>query len=248
MMKVLLLSDLHFEFHSDNGSELLNEIDQSTYDVLVLAGDIDISTRICVTLERISALAYPRPVLFVAGNHEFYHASLQSVRSQIFNLTIPNFHYLQDQAITLEGQRFLGTTLWFTDHPLNTLYEKYLGDFRHIQDFKTTVYEENKEALAFLSQVQPDDVVITHHLPSFLSVPPQHKTSKTNRFFVCNCEKLIQQNKPKLWLHGHTHVGCDYILGDTRVVANPYGYHGLENPVYKTKLIEVGNNEQNSIH
>jgi hypothetical protein len=25
-------------------------------------------------------------------------------------------------------------------------------------------------------------------------------------------------------VHGHTHIGCDYVLGDCRVVNNPRGY------------------------
>jgi hypothetical protein len=28
---------------------------------------------------------------------------------------------------------------------------------------------------------------------------------------------------PKLWMHGHTHDRCDYMLGETRVVVNPLG-------------------------
>jgi len=27
-----------------------------------------------------------------------------------------------------------------------------------------------------------------------------------------------------VWIHGHSHDRCDYLLGKTRVVANPLGY------------------------
>ena len=30
--------------------------------------------------------------------------------------------------------------------------------------------------------------------------------------------------QPKLWIHGHSHDRCDYLLRKTRVVANPLGY------------------------
>jgi hypothetical protein len=31
-----------------------------------------------------------------------------------------------------------------------------------------------------------------------------------------------------LWTHGHTHEKFDYMIGGTRVVANPRGYLGYE--------------------
>ena len=34
----------------------------------------------------------------------------------------------------------------------------------------------------------------------------------------------VREHQPKLWIHGHSHDRCDYLLGKTRVVANPLGY------------------------
>jgi hypothetical protein len=34
----------------------------------------------------------------------------------------------------------------------------------------------------------------------------------------------VRELQPKLWIHGHTHDRCDYVLAETRVVANPLGY------------------------
>ena len=34
----------------------------------------------------------------------------------------------------------------------------------------------------------------------------------------------VRERQPKLWIHGHSHDRCDYLLGKTRVVANPLGY------------------------
>ena len=42
-------------------------------------------------------------------------------------------------------------------------------------------------------------------------------------------EKVILDLQPKYWIHGHTHIPCQYDLGDTRVVCNPRGYP-RENP------------------
>jgi Icc-related predicted phosphoesterase len=45
-----------------------------------------------------------------------------------------------------------------------------------------------------------------------------------NAFFVCDMTAHISERQPKLWIHGHSHDRCDYLLGTTRVVANPLGY------------------------
>jgi hypothetical protein len=47
-------------------------------------------------------------------------------------------------------------------------------------------------------------------------------------FFLCDVRKLIETAQPALWIHGHTHESCDYQIGRTRVVCNPYGYAGHE--------------------
>jgi Icc-related predicted phosphoesterase len=42
--------------------------------------------------------------------------------------------------------------------------------------------------------------------------------------------------KAGLWIHGHIHTSSDYVIGGTRVVANPRGYPhkngGQENPSF----------------
>ena len=64
-----------------------------------------------------------------------------------------------------------------------------------------------------------------------------------NDFFVHNgAESLIHNNKPKIWIHGHTHEYFDYIHVNTRVITNPKGYihetrfHTSE---YNPKIIEI---------
>lgn len=37
---------------------------------------------------------------------------------------------------------------------------------------------------------------------------------------------IVEKYGPELWIHGHTHVPCDYELLDTRIVCNPRGYPG----------------------
>jgi hypothetical protein len=39
-----------------------------------------------------------------------------------------------------------------------------------------------------------------------------------------------------LWVHGHTHLSCDYEVGGTRVVANQRGYPG-EDAGFDARLV-----------
>lgn len=47
-------------------------------------------------------------------------------------------------------------------------------------------------------------------------------------------------NWNRIWLHGHIHSSSDYVVGTTRILANPHGY-GFENRAFNAQLIvEVG--------
>ena len=74
-------------------------------------------------------------------------------------------------------------------------------------------------------------VVVTHHAPSALSNPPQFAGSPISGAFYSNLDELIEDTKPTLWIHGHVHDSCDYVIGETRVVCNPFGYEGIETNV-----------------
>jgi predicted phosphodiesterase len=64
-MKVIFYSDLHLEF-----SAPFEVPDQSTADVMVLAGDIIVFNDFA-PLEKI-VTAWRKPILYIAGNHEYY--------------------------------------------------------------------------------------------------------------------------------------------------------------------------------
>ena len=52
---------------------------------------------------------------------------------------------------------------------------------------------------------------------------------------------IINHPQIKLWTHGHTHDVFDYVIGETRIVCNPRGYHGYEQRAsdFDFLLIEV---------
>lgn len=47
---------------------------------------------------------------------------------------------------------------------------------------------------------------------------------------------VIEDGRPALWVHGHTHDSCDYELGATRIVCNPRGYED-ENSAFDPELV-----------
>jgi hypothetical protein len=125
----------------------------------------------------------------------------------------------------IAGQRFIAGTMWFRRDPAAEPSKRFMNDFSIIRDFEPWVYEQNAAFETVLTtHVRADDVVVTHHLPAFESVPKRFAGSAINAFFVCDMAARVRERQPKLWIHGHSHDRCDYLLGKTRVVANPLGY------------------------
>lgn len=66
---------------------------------------------------------------------------------------------------------------------------------------------------------------------------PKYKGSPLNRYFVGAAEQVFE-NRPALWIHGHTHESMDYLHGTTRVLCNPFGYMDYEvNPHFNPALV-----------
>jgi len=96
------------------------------------------------------------------------------------------------------------------------------------------IYDDHLKFMEYvgseLSKLKPDDqcVMITHHAPSFLSVHENYKNDTLmNGGFVSDLSEFILDHPQiKFWTHGHVHNSMDYMIGDTRVLANPLGYPG----------------------
>ncbi|MFO0611466.1 MAG: metallophosphoesterase [Polyangiaceae bacterium] len=226
-MNVQILSDLHFEFHADGGRSFVADLDPTGTDVLVLAGDIAVGDGIAPALDLFAARYSRAEIVYVHGNHEYYgttrEAAVEVTRGACARHA--NLHWLEQQTIELRGTRFVGATLWFPYdervHPLRGM----LNDFHKIEGFEAWNYEANASAARFLErEVRPGDVVVTHHLPVRASVAEQYKDDPFNAFFLSDVEPILHAKRPRLWIHGHTHASVDVVVGDTRVVCNPFGY------------------------
>jgi Icc-related predicted phosphoesterase len=220
-------SDLHLEFQTDRGRALVGALTSGDFDVLVVAGDLTDAKGLAAALSML-AEATKKPIVYVHGNHEFYGSDRESVLATTRAATIAYRHLycLDGHAISIDGQRFLGTPLWFAE---SDAPKWALNDFTQIAGFESWVYKENQLARAFLNrEVRSGDVVVTHHLPHPDSVHPKYARSALNPFFLCDVSDVIREEQPALWVHGHTHERCDYRIRGTRVICNPFGYAGYE--------------------
>ena len=250
-MRLAVYSDLHLEF----GAFAPPPLD---VDLVVLAGDIDLGTKGISWAER----SFEAPVIYVVGNHEFYHGEVRSLWRDLRDAAAacPKVTLLENQAMEIEAGgracRFLGAALW-TDFAAcgegevrRAMVEARdgLADYRVIQDGRMTLVPEttlrwHEDSRAWLtaeleSPFDGTTVVVTHHAPSLRSVEPRFQGSLLNGAFVSDLEAPIRRTRPALWIHGHTHHNVDYRIGSTRIVANQRGYPSEEpSPAFRPDLV-----------
>lgn len=242
-MKIHLMSDLHLEFGR------MRAYEPPECDVVVLAGDIDVGKPgVMWAMD-----TFKVPVIYVCGNHEFYGGRIY--RKHIADLRDKargsNVMVLDNEAVNIDGVRFLGGTLWtdynlYGDAPLrmamadvNDYRQICTADRKYLVPADTVAFHE--ETRRFLEDELSKDgpfVVVTHHGPSELSIDPRYVGDSFNPAYVSRMDDLIERTQPALWLHGHVHSTMDYSIGATMVRTNPRGYHGYElNPDFDPHLV-----------
>lgn len=241
-MRILSISDLHFECHADGGKSFVESLPK-TLDVLVVAGDLCTFGMLENSL-KLLADAAPQ-VVYVSGNHEFWESKPSDVlkRLERHSSKLSNLHWLERGAAVINGQRFVGATMWFREDPLSIGARSKMNDFQCIKGFVPWVFETNARSTEFLKrEVQPGDIVVTHHAPSWQSLSPYYRGSSLNSFYVCDMESTMLYREPKLWFHGHIHNSFDYQVDKTRVICNPFGYvPSMLNRTFDDQLIlDVG--------
>lgn len=247
-MKLHILSDLHLE-----GCAYDSPVTDA--DVVVLAGDIG-KHRLPISWAR---KTFPnQEIIYVPGNHEFYGFeradALLVMRDQA---KIDGVHLLDNDEVVIDGVRFLGSTMW-TDFKLfgevmkNAAMfdgQRCLNDFRLIHENGTFFTPQNsielhEKSLAWLTerlddQMYDTNVVVTHHLPSKMSVVERYKNQLLSACFASELDHLF--GKMQMWIHGHTHDSIDYEVNETRVICNPRGYQryssGVENFYFNPNFV-----------
>jgi len=230
-MKLHILNDLHIEFEDFRPPV-------TDADVVVLAGDIGVGVE---GLRWAEARFLDKLVIYVPGNHEFYHHDIVLI-DELKAEALGNIHVLNDDQVVIDGVRFLGSILW-TDFALFGEADKFFAmqtarqqmtDFSIIQNHGHRFTPEDAIRLHTASRdwlaamlAEPfagKTVVITHHAPSSQSVHPRYARDLLTPAFASNLENLMDGDRAALWIHGHMHESFDYEVYDTRVVCNPRGY------------------------
>lgn len=114
-VKIQLASNLHLEFvDRENSGLALRVIEPApAADVLVLAGDIHQGTQ---AVDRFRD--WPVPVMYVAGNREFYNQRWEKARESLRSACAGSrIYFLDNQTLEVNGVRFLESALW-TDFSL----------------------------------------------------------------------------------------------------------------------------------
>jgi hypothetical protein len=256
-MNIQLLSDLHLETHPHFVPE-----HALGADALILAGDIgsyqegsmlvtqgDNDFGLARFSPRTDLAAWPVPVFFVPGNHEYdgmdfeeAHARMQESCARL------QITWLHRRVIEMKGVRLIGCTLWSdfealvpAQGPLTQQLKarekaERAADF-YLRKTGTTLDGQPFLSAAVRAQAQADQawltqalsepfagptVVITHFAPSLKSADPRYGLTPGTAGFCNALDHLLP--KANVWMHGHLHCAHDYVHEGCRVVANPLGY------------------------
>ena len=107
ILRILVLSDLHLEMNSE-----FQRCDKP-FDVVVLAGDIHSPGHKGVEWALRQEFFNGRPVVYVPGNHEFYHRHIDDQLEAMERIAEgTNVHVLNRSSVMVAGVRFLGCILW----------------------------------------------------------------------------------------------------------------------------------------
>ncbi len=234
-MRLHILSDLHLEFEPFT-------VPAVQADVVILAGDISTGRNGL----KWALKSFPeRPVIYVLGNHEFYGQKLQKLIAQLKEMARgTNVHLLENESCTVDEVTFLGATLW-TDFALNgnpviseVVAQTGMNDYRRIRtlpNYRRLRPADTRQLHAQSRKWIEDQlldlkgrkvVVVTHHAPSPESIPAAFNGDGFNPAFASDLRQFVADSGVKLWVHGHLHSPSDYVIGATRVLANPRGYPG----------------------
>lgn len=233
-MKLWIVSDLH----CDHYPWVPNRVPE--HEVMIVAGDLgDGALDAIGELLRIRRRAQG-PIVFVPGNHDHFGDGLDRFE----DVEVGGVHVLSaGQHIVINGVRFVGATLW-TDWLLGDTefasqswaarnmpeYQRVLGpDGGKLWPIHTsTAHGRHRSAIEAVLATPHDGptVVVTHHAPSGRSI--KGGLDAASAAFASDLEGMIRQHQPQLWVHGHIHQHADYMIGSTRILANPRGYEGAD--------------------
>ncbi len=238
-MFVQLLSDLHLEHQPGivpaicayaNVVVLAGDIGSYQFGSLLDADDFGLS-RFSPQLRGV----HDQMVLYVPGNHEFDALDYDRTRDRLKQICQDvGITWLDREVVTVQGVRFVGTTLWSDFDALGSAQETFVDELRARQEaieladtylrqntmlrFGSPVLAAEMRLLAldcqdWLHSVLAKDfngktVVVTHFAPSLRSADPRFGITARTAGFCNSLDKLISRSD--IWMHGHVHCHHDY--------------------------------------
>ena len=168
--------------------------------------------------------------------------------------------FLENNYVVINDIVIVGCTLYtdftlFHNQPLHAeIARTSMNDFRYVK----TIDNNGK-----LRTVNPNDyinwfnnsinyikdicekfknskiVVVTHFVPSIKGIENMYKHDLVTPAYATSLDQFIlDRPNIKLWVNGHTHHQCEYSIGDTKVICNPFGYMN-ENLIDMNKVLGV---------
>lgn len=264
-MNIQLLSDLHLESNPH-----FKPVPLPGADLLVLAGDIgsyqpgSLLTSLGIAdfgLARFSPLpvdeggaAWPTPVAFLPGNHEYDGLDFAETRARLRETCARlGLIWLERESVVMQGVRFVGSTLW-SDFDALSSAEAARGDITLGQQLKArekafraaNFYLKRNHSLRngqpmLAAEVREQALLDQAWLREALHQPFEGSTVVVTHFApsllsadprygltpgTAGFCNALDDLLPlaRLWLHGHLHCANDYVRNGCRVVANPLGY------------------------
>jgi predicted phosphodiesterase len=285
MIRILYMSDLHLEMerwhlgvpgwaaflarhqaiaaHPARGP-LLGEV--GPVDLVVMAGDIHNGLRGIVYADQVAKFLSV-PVVYVAGNHEYYHQQMERLEPAFLRAaaqTDGRVQFLENTraSFTFYGTRLhvLGCTLW-TDYALNGHVPTAMGvaarsmnDHAYITGAQgvftpaealsrhQTSRQWLHKTLAQLhrSDAQAKTLIVTHHAPS----PAVLGRRTGNIAPAYSSDMLVEFSHlaPTAWIHGHTHHRHDSVIEGIHLASAPRGYltaEGRKALIYRPGILEI---------
>lgn len=223
-------------------------------DVAIVAGDVsDGLCRRAIPWLAEHVVPRAGATVYVPGNHDFYRTRMPDEIERARHDAIAAGIRMLDlgQTLNLGPLQIVGATLW-TDYRVGgegtraaamaTCGDRHSGmrDHRRIQTrdrlgipaaFRPTdaaALHARHRARVEEALSAPWDglrIVVTHHAPHAGSLLHGEARETIDAAYASDLTALMEgEGAPAIWIHGHVHRSADYVVGRTRVLANPRGH------------------------
>ena len=248
-MKIQYCSDLHLEF-PHNREFIKNNPIVPVGDILILAGDI-------LPFQLIDQSSYFLDYIadnfektyWIPGNHEYYGSDINERSASFCESIRSNVFLINNQEVTIKDSNFIFSTLWSKIGESNRLIiENTLSDFSNIRDKNNKLgiekfNELHQKSIDFIQSTLlknklEKNIIISHHIPTFLNYPEEHRQSKVNQGFATELLDLIHDSSIDYWIYGHHHTNIpEFEINGTKLITNQLGYVKYKkNKTYKNDV------------